>query len=53
MRRSRRERRAREVRDAMVADPAGHRWEVVSAAETGEQGCTTWGVGRAWARSAR
>ena len=34
-----------EVRDAMVADPAGHRWEVVSAAETGEQGCTTWEVG--------
>ena len=29
----------------MVADPAGHRWEVVSAAETGEQGCATWQVG--------
>jgi DNA-binding transcriptional regulator YhcF (GntR family) len=43
--RSRRERRAREVRDAMVADPAGHRWEVVSASETGEPGCTTWRVG--------
>ena len=40
-----RERRAREVRDAMVADPAGHRWEVVSAAETGEPGCATWQVG--------
>lgn len=44
-RRALRERRAREVRDAMVADPAGHRWEVVSAAETGEQGCTTYRVG--------
>lgn len=42
--RSRRERRAREVRDAIVADPAAHRWEVVSAAETGEEGCTTWQV---------
>jgi DNA-binding transcriptional regulator YhcF (GntR family) len=44
-RRARGERRAREVRDAMVADPAGHRWEVISAAETGEPGCTTWRVG--------
>jgi DNA-binding transcriptional regulator YhcF (GntR family) len=42
--RSRREGRAREVRDAIVADPAAHRWEVVSAAETGEEGCTTWQV---------
>jgi len=42
--RSRRERRAREVRDAIVADPAAHRWEVVSAVETGEEGCTTWQV---------
>jgi DNA-binding transcriptional regulator YhcF (GntR family) len=42
--RSRRERRAREVRDAIIADPAAHRWEVVSAAETGEEGCTTWQV---------
>ncbi len=41
---SQRERRAREVRDAIVADPAAHRWEVVSAAETGEEGCTTWQV---------
>jgi GntR family transcriptional regulator len=40
--RARRERRAREVRDGMVADPAAHRWEVVSAAETGEEGCATW-----------
>lgn len=39
---SQRERRAREVRDAIVADPDAHRWEVVSAAETGEEGCTTW-----------
>ena len=46
-RRGERERRARAVRDAMVADPAGHRWEVVSAAETGEAGCTTWRVGPA------
>jgi len=40
--RSRRERRARRVRDEIVADPASHPWEVVSAAETGEPGCTTW-----------
>jgi GntR family transcriptional regulator len=39
-----RERRAREVRDAIVADPAGHRWEVVSSAETGEEGCVSWEV---------
>jgi len=44
MTRSRRERRAREVRDAMLADPAGHRWDVVSSADTGEEGCTTWEV---------
>ncbi len=44
-RRARGERRAREVRDAMVADPAGHRWEVISAVDTGEPGCTTWRVG--------
>jgi GntR family transcriptional regulator len=43
--RARRERRAREVRDAMVADPASHRWEVVSAQETGEEGCAEWQVG--------
>ena len=42
--RGRRERRAREVRDAIVADPSAHRWEVVSAAETGEEGCVTWDV---------
>jgi hypothetical protein len=40
--RARRERRAREVRDAIVADPGAHAWEVVSAAETGEPGATTW-----------
>jgi GntR family transcriptional regulator len=43
--RARRERRAREVRDAMVADPASHRWEVVSSEETGEEGCSEWQVG--------
>jgi DNA-binding transcriptional regulator YhcF (GntR family) len=43
-RRALRERRAREVRDAIVADPSGHRWEVVSAAETGEEGCLEWEV---------
>jgi DNA-binding transcriptional regulator YhcF (GntR family) len=42
--RAHRERRAREVRDAMVADPGAHRWEVVSADETGEEGCATWEV---------
>lgn len=41
-RRARRERRAREARDEIVADPSGHRWEVVSAADAGEPGCTTW-----------
>jgi DNA-binding transcriptional regulator YhcF (GntR family) len=40
--RARRERRAREVRDALIADPGAHRWEVVSSAETGEEGCATW-----------
>lgn len=45
MRQAVRERRARAVRDAMVADPAAHRWEIVSAAETGEPGCTAWEVG--------
>jgi GntR family transcriptional regulator len=43
--RARRERRARAVRDAMVADPASHRWEVVSSQETGEEGCAEWQVG--------
>jgi GntR family transcriptional regulator len=43
-RQSRRERRARQVRDAIVEDPAAHRWEVVSSAETGEDGCVTWQV---------
>jgi GntR family transcriptional regulator len=43
--RARRERRAREVRDAMVSDPASHRWEVVSSQETGESGCAEWQVG--------
>lgn len=42
VRRARRERRARQVRDAIVADPAAHRWEVVSAAEAGEEGCLEW-----------
>ncbi|HEX2129697.1 MAG TPA: GntR family transcriptional regulator [Solirubrobacterales bacterium] len=41
-RRALRERRAREVRDALIADPAAHRWEVVSSAETGEEGCASW-----------
>jgi DNA-binding transcriptional regulator YhcF (GntR family) len=41
-RRARREQRAREVRDAMIADPAAHSWEVVSSAETGEPGCVSW-----------
>jgi GntR family transcriptional regulator len=45
MRRARRERRAREVRDAMVADPGAHRWDVVSTADTGEEGCAEWQVG--------
>ena len=28
----------------MLADPAVHRWEVVTSADTGEEGCTTWEV---------
>jgi DNA-binding transcriptional regulator YhcF (GntR family) len=44
MTRARREHRAREVRDAILADPGAHAWEVVSAAETGEPGATTWEV---------
>src|SRR5829696_1449687 len=43
-RRAEAESRAREVRDAIVADPAGHRWEAVSAADTGDPGCETWSV---------
>ena len=43
-RRSRAQRRARAVRDAMVADPARHRWEIVSSPETGEPGCASWEV---------
>ena len=41
--RARRRRRAREVRDAMVAARSGA-VEVVSADETGEEGCATWEV---------
>ena len=29
----------------MLADPAGHRGQVVTAAEVGEPGCTSWEVG--------
>ncbi|HEX3561757.1 MAG TPA: GntR family transcriptional regulator [Solirubrobacterales bacterium] len=35
---------ARARLDAMVADPAGRKWDVVSAAELGEPGCTTYSV---------
>jgi DNA-binding transcriptional regulator YhcF (GntR family) len=41
-RRATRERRARAIRDSLVADPAAHPWEAISTAETGEPGCTTW-----------
>ena len=41
-RRARAEQRARLARDAIVADPSAHRWESVSAADTGEEGCVTW-----------
>jgi hypothetical protein len=43
-RRSSRERRARERRDEMLRDPAANKWEVVSAAEAGEEGCTDYRV---------
>ncbi len=36
------QRRARQRRDEIVADPAAHRWATVTAAEIGEPGCTTW-----------
>jgi DNA-binding transcriptional regulator YhcF (GntR family) len=36
--------RAHDRRAAMLADPAAHRWEVVTAEQTGEPGCTTWQV---------
>lgn len=43
-RRTERERRARERRDEMLRDPAANKWEVVSAAEAGEEGCTDYRV---------
>lgn len=45
MRRALRERRARDVRDAMLSDPGAHRWEAVSTLETGEPGDACWQVG--------
>jgi DNA-binding transcriptional regulator YhcF (GntR family) len=36
------ERRARQARDDIVSDPSAHPWEVVSAAEAGEEGCREW-----------
>jgi GntR family transcriptional regulator len=39
------QRRAREIWEEMLIDPAGHRWESVSDAEIGEQGCREYSVG--------
>jgi DNA-binding transcriptional regulator YhcF (GntR family) len=36
--------RAHDRRESMLADPAAHRWEVVTAEQAGEPGCTTWQV---------
>jgi hypothetical protein len=38
------ETRARARLEAMLADPAAHRWEVVHRAELGEPGCGAWHV---------
>jgi DNA-binding transcriptional regulator YhcF (GntR family) len=38
------QRGARVRLDAMVADPAGRKWDSVTAAELGEPGCTTYSV---------
>jgi GntR family transcriptional regulator len=35
---------ARGRREAMLSDPAAHKWEIVSAEQIGEPGCTTWQV---------
>jgi hypothetical protein len=43
-RRAAREQRARARRDEMLRDPAANRWEVVSSAEAGEEGCTEYRV---------
>ena len=43
-----RERDARARRDAIVEDPAAHKWESVSNEELGEPGCTTWEVEPKW-----
>jgi len=43
-RRAASEQRARARRDEMLRDPAANRWEVVSSAEAGEEGCTDYRV---------
>lgn len=39
---------ARARLESMTADPAGHRWEIVSRQEIGEPGCSTWEVAPRW-----
>jgi DNA-binding transcriptional regulator YhcF (GntR family) len=42
------QRAARRKHDAMVEDPAAHKWEKVSGAEMGDPGCASYQVGPAW-----
>ena len=47
-RRGERQGEARARLESMTADPAGHRWEIVSRQEIGEPGCATWEVAPRW-----
>jgi DNA-binding transcriptional regulator YhcF (GntR family) len=46
--RGERQSRARARRDAMLEEPAAHRWESISNAEIGDPGCTSWDVQPKW-----
>lgn len=46
--RGERQGKARARLESMTADPASHRWEVVSRQEIGEPGCATWEVAPKW-----
>lgn len=43
-RRGAREQRSRTHVEGMLEDPAGHAWEIVTSAETGDPGCKNWRV---------
>ena len=47
-RRGERQGEARARLESMTADPAGHKWEIVSRQEIGEPGCATWEVAPRW-----